>query len=197
MKKYLAIFLVFIAFTAKAQTPGEGFDVTHYEIHLTEIDFANQTLQAQTTVTLTASSTITSVVLELKTLTVNDVFSTEVVVSGYTHNDGILTINLASPLSADASASFTITYGGNTFNDGWGGILWSGNATNGYYVCNMGVGFTSIPHNLGKTWFPCVDNFTDKATYDVFVTVPNEMTAVCGGNLESIIDNGDGNQTVH
>ena len=95
-------------------------------------------------------------------------------------------------MAASASASFTITYGGNTFNESWGGIMW----TNGY-VCNMGVGFESIPHNLGKCWFPCVDNFTDKATYDVFVTVPTEKTAVCGGNLENDTDNGDGTHTVH
>ena len=61
----------------------------------------------------------------------------------------------------------------------------------------MGVGFESIPHNLGKCWFPCVDNFTDKATYDVYVTVPTTQTAVCGGNLVSDTDNNDGTHTVH
>ena len=197
MKKILAILLVFIAFFANAQTPGENIDVMHYEIHINNIDFSNHTLQAQTIVTLTAKAAITSFDLELKSLTVSAVTSNMANVSSFTQNGDILTINLTSPLSPNALASFTITYGGNTFNDGWGGILWSGNATNGYYVCNMGVGFESIPHNLGKTWFPCVDNFTDKASYDVYVTVPTEMTAVCGGNLESNTDNGDGTHTVH
>jgi hypothetical protein len=65
------------------------------------------------------------------------------------------------------------------------------------YVYNLGVGFDSQPHNLGKTWFPCVDNFTDKATYDVFVTVPNSDTeAICGGNYVGIIENGDGTYTL-
>ncbi|MBR6438195.1 MAG: T9SS type A sorting domain-containing protein [Bacteroidales bacterium] len=192
MKKILAIILVFVAFTANAQTPGENFDVMHYDIHLNELNFTSHTIQAQTTVTLTALSAINAINLELKSLIVNDVSSTDVSISGFTQNGDVLTINLASALAANASASFTITYGGNTFNESWGGIMW----TTGY-VCNMGVGFESIPHNLGKCWFPCVDNFTDKATYDVHVTVPNELTAVCGGNLESIIDNGDGNKTVH
>ena len=192
MKKILTFLLVFTALFANAQTPGENFDVNHYDIHLNEIDFTNHTLQAQTTVTLTALNATNSIELELKSLTVIDVSSTDVNVSGFTQNGDVLTINLASPLSPNALASFTITYGGNTFNESWGGIMW----TTGY-VCNMGVGFESIPHNLGKCWFPCVDNFTDKATYDVYVTVPNEMTAVCGGNLESIINNGDGTQTVH
>ena len=192
MKKLLAALCVFTALFANAQTTGENFDVNHYDIHLNEIDFTNHTLQAQTTVTLTALNATNSIELELKTLTVIDVSSTDVNVSGFTQNGDVLTINLASALAAGTTADFTITYGGNTFNESWGGIMW----TSGY-VCNMGVGFESIPHNLGKCWFPCVDNFTDKATYDVYVTVPNEMTAVCGGNLESIINNGDGTQTVH
>ena len=191
MKKLFTLILIFTALFANAQT-AENINVTHYEIHLNELDFTNHTLQAQTTVTLTALNATSTIELELKTLTVSAVTATGANVSDFSQDDDVLTINLASAMSANANASLTITYGGNTFNESWGGIMW----TTGY-VCNMGVGFESIPHNLGKCWFPCVDNFTDKATYDVFVTVPTEMTAVCGGNLESTIDNGDGTKTVH
>lgn len=193
MNKILTIILIFIAFLANAKTKiGENIDVTHYEIHIYEIDFTNHTLQAQTIVTLTTLSATNAIELELKTLTVSAVTSTDATISNFSQTGDVLTINLASSLAANATASFTITYGGNTFNESWGGIMW----TNGY-VCNMGVGFESIPHNLGKCWFPCVDNFTDKATYDVYVTVPNDLTAVCGGNLEGTTDNGDGTKTVH
>lgn len=193
MKKLLAIILVFTAICTTAKTKiGENIDMTHYEIHLNNIDFTNHTLDAVTTVTLTTTSAVNSIELELKALTVSDVTSNDASVSGFAQNGDVLTINLATALSANTTASFTISYGGSTFNDGWGGILWSGN-----YICNMGVGFTEVPHNLGKAWFPCVDNFTDKATYDVFVTVPTETTAVCGGNLISNTDNGDGTHTVH
>ena len=192
MKKLFTIILVFTTFFAYAQTPGENFDVTHYEIHLNNIDFTNHTLQAQTIMTLTAVNSTSTIALDLKTLTVSAVTATGANVSNFSQNGDVLTINLSSAMAANATASFTITYGGNTFNESWGGIMW----TNGY-VCNMGVGFESIPHNLGKCWFPCVDNFTDKATYDVFVTVPTEKTAVCGGNLENDTNNGDGTHTVH
>ena len=192
MKKLLSIILIFTALFANAQTPGENFDVTHYEIHINNFDFNSRTLQAQTIVTLTAHNTTSSIELELKTLTVNAVTSGEANVSNFSQANDILTINLASSLAANTTASFTITYGGNTFNESWGGIMWSGD-----YVCNMGVGFESIPHNLGKCWFPCVDNFTDKATYDVYVTVPTAMTSVCGGNFINDTDNGDGTHTVH
>ena len=55
MKKLLTIFFVFTLFFATAQNKiDENIDVTHYEIHLNNIDFTNHTLQAQTIVTLTA-----------------------------------------------------------------------------------------------------------------------------------------------
>ncbi len=192
MKKLLSIILIFTTLFAYAQTPGENINVTHYEIHLNNFDFTNHTLQAQTVVTLTALNAVNSFELELKSLNVTSVTSNDANVSSFAQSGDILSINLASALAANASASFTITYGGNTFNEDWGGVMWSGN-----YVCNMGVGFESIPHNLGKCWFPCVDNFTDKATYDVYVTVPTAMTAVCGGNLVNTVDNGNGTKTVH
>ena len=192
MKKLLSIILIFTTLFAYAQTPGENINVTHYEIHLNNFDFTNHTVQAQTIVTLTAVNSTNAIALELKSLTVSAVTATGANVSNFSQNGDILTINLASAMAAGATASFTITYGGNTFNEDWGGVMWSGN-----YVCNMGVGFESIPHNLGKCWFPCVDNFTDKATYDVYVTVPTATTAVCGGNLVNNVDNGNGTHTVH
>ncbi len=192
MKKLLSIILIFTTLFTYAQTPGENINVTHYEIHLNNFDFNNHTLQAQTIVTLTAVNSTNAIALELKSLTVSAVTATGANVSNFSQNGDILTINLASAMAAGATASFTITYGGNTFNEDWGGVMWSGN-----YVCNMGVGFESIPHNLGKCWFPCVDNFTDKATYDVYVTVSTAMTAVCGGNLVNTVDNGNGTHTVH
>ena len=193
MKKLLTIFFVFTLFFATAQNKiGENIDVTHYEIHLNNIDFTNHTLQAQTIVTLTALNATSTIELELKTLTVSAVTATGASVSNFSQSGNVLTINLASALAANASASFTITYGGNTFNESWGGVHWWGN-----YVYNLGVGFESIPHNLGKTWFPCVDDFTDKASYDLFVTVTNDKKAICGGNYINTVDNGDGTSTWH
>ena len=182
-----------------AQNPGENIDVTHYEIHLSNFNFTNRTLQGETYVTLNARSNTNTIVLELKTLTVSAVLceTTGYGINNWNQNGDLLTITLSETLSAGQTLTLDILYGGNTFNESWGGIMWTGNSTTNGYVCNMGVGFESIPHNLGKAWFPCVDNFTDKATYDVYVTVPTELSAVCGGVYEGTTDNGNGTTTVH
>lgn len=176
----------------QAQTAGENIDVTHYAIHVNELNFTNHTLQGETFIDLAATANVQQIILELKYLEVASVTATGTTVSGFSQDGDFLTINLASPLASGNTATLDIVYGGNTFNETWGGVEWWGD-----YVYNLGVGFDSQPHNLGKTWFPCVDNFTDKATYDVFVTTTNDKKAICGGNFVETTDNGNGTSTWH
>ncbi len=177
----------------KAQTPGENIDVNHYEIHIGGFDFANRTLQGETFVEFTATDRVPAVVLELKYLTVTEVDCDFVGVESFSQEGDFLTITFAEPIEATESATLDIVYGGNTFSETWGGVEWWGSD----YVYNLGVGFESQPHNLGKAWFPCVDNFTDKATYDVYVTATNDKKAICGGAFVETVDNGDGTSTWH
>ena len=178
--------------TIKAQTPGENIDVTHYEIHVWDFDFTNRTLQGEAIIDLTATANVSTIVLELKSLIVSDVACDFVGVESFSQDGDFLTVNLDEPLAAGENAILDVRYGGSTFSETWGGVEWWGD-----YVYNLGVGFDSQPHNLGKTWFPCVDNFTDKATYDVYVTVSNDKKAICGGNHIDTFDNGDGTSTWH
>ena len=193
MKRLFFSLALLLSFTiAQAQTAGENINVTHYAIHVNELDFTNRMLQGETFVDFTATANVQQIVLELKYLEVASVTATGATVSGFSQDGDFLTINLATPLASGNNATLDIVYGGNTFSESWGGVEWWGD-----YVYNLGVGFDSQPHNLGKTWFPCVDNFIDKATYDVFVTTTNDKKAICGGNFVETIDNGDGTSTWH
>ena len=192
MKKlFLLLSLTLLVPFAKAQTSGEGIDVTHYEIHLWDFDFANRTLQGEAFVSFTTTAEVQQMVLELKSLTVTDLACDYYNVVSFSQEGDFLTVNFDEPVAANQSAILDVRYGGSTFSETWGGVEWWGSDR----VYNLGVGFESQPHNLGKTWFPCVDNFTDKATYDVVITVPNGKKAICGGNLMNTFDNGDGTST--
>ena len=194
MKKTVLIVLLALGAVCRiqAQTPGEHFDVTHYEINLWGFDFSQRTLQGETFISFTTTEPTNTLVLELKRLTVSDVACDYYDVTGFSQSGDLLTVTFDEPLEANTSAILDVRYGGNTFNESWGGVHWWGN-----YVYNLGVGFDSQPHNLGKSWFPCVDDFTDKATYSLYLTVSNDKKAVCGGNLVNVFDNGDGTQSWH
>lgn len=195
MKYVLSLLLticLFFSASAKSNEIGKDIDVNHYEIHLKNFDLAEKSIEASTTITLTAINDIDIIELELRSLTVTSVTSEVVNVKDFSQKDDILSINLASTLAKDSKVSLTINYEGKTFNESWGGIHWSND-----YVYNLGVGFDSNPHNLGKTWFPCVDNFTDKASYDLYITIPEEMTSSCGGILSESVNNDNGTKTDH
>ena len=193
MKKLFLILSILLPFALKAQTPGENIDVTHYEIHLSDFDFTSRTLMGYAYVTVTTTAPTDTFVLELKSLNVTYVSSDGYSVNHFSQEGDLLVIVLDIPAPAGSTMTLYISYQGSTFSESWGGVEWWGTD----YVYNLGVGFDSQPHNLGKTWFPCVDNFTDKATYDLFITATNDKKAICGGNHIETIDNGDGSSTWH
>lgn len=187
----LTICLAFTSYS-KSNEIGDNIDVSHYEIHLNEINIAERTIDATTTITLKTLSSIDKIEFELKSLTVTSVTSNDVDVNDFSQDADVLSIEFDASVPSNSTISLTINYNGNTFNENWGGIHWSDD-----YVYNLGVGFDSQPHNLGKTWFPCVDNFTDKASYDLYITIPNDMLSSCGGLLTETYNNGNGTKTDH
>jgi len=194
------IFLLFILLFLKTITLGQVEDnkigdtihAIHYAIHLNEINTGNQTLDAFTRVEITPLvNNLQSIPLELKSLTVDSAF-VDNSKKTFSVQDEILRINLSTPVGTNDTLMVEVYYHGHPFHEDWGGFHFSGS-----YAFNLGVGFESIPHNLGKTWFPCIDDFTDRAKYDLFATVEDGKKAIGGGTLIDTIVNGDGTKTWH
>ncbi|MBG0781811.1 MAG: hypothetical protein H0S84_06055 [Bacteroidales bacterium] len=170
----------------------DTIDAIHYKIYLHEIDFENQSIQAETQLKLRPKMSLNRIPLELKALEVESVTSNDITIINFERNGDILHIHLAETLNETDTVTITMTYGGTTFHEAWGGFHFSGD-----YAFNLGVGFESNPHNLGKAWFPCVDDFKDRATYEVLITLPEELVGVAGGLLTEVTDAGNGLQTWH
>ncbi len=51
--------------------------------------------------------------------------------------------------------------------------------------------------DAARTWFPCNDHPSDRATYDFRLRVPEPLTAVASGQLLETIPNDDGTSTFH
>ncbi|MBL7899650.1 MAG: hypothetical protein JNJ99_14015, partial [Crocinitomicaceae bacterium] len=56
----------------------------------------------------------------------------------------------------------------------------------GYYY-NLGVGFESDPHNYGRVWHPCFDNFVERATYHFEILTDDGNTAYCNGTRDNVV----------
>lgn len=165
----------------------------HYEINVLAIDFQYGTITASTTVSLTPlSEPVDEASLEIIDLLVGDIWIEGQQITGFTQTDSLIIIPLPETLYPGDTLDVRIDYSGTPYHENWGGFHFAGE-----YAFNLGVGFEIIPHNLGKSWFPCIDNFTDRATYDLFCSLPEGKMAVGGGILSEITNNGNGTSTYH
>ena len=192
-------FFLFLFSFAQASLPrttsaSDSIDVVHYDIHLDTLQVGLQSIEAWTRVRFTpVVNGINQATLDLLMLTVDSItYGPAATPLSWTYNDTLLRINLLTTHNIGDTAELTVYYHGQPRRDPstFGGFYMTA-----AYVYNIGVGFQSDPHNFGRVWFPCKDNFTDKATYTVSARVLNGQRAVSGGTLQSEIPNGDGTTT--
>lgn len=165
----------------------DTIDILQYTLHLDVTDFAGQTISGVAEIDFEAKlPNVSTLSLDLLQLTIDDVL-----VSGssatYNYNDTLLTIQLPTALNQSDQETVEVHYHGQPQQDAsnWGGWYWNGN-----YAWNLGVGFAADPHNYGRVWHPCFDNFVERATYHMFVTTDSARTASCNGALVNVTDNG-------
>ena len=104
----------------------------------------------------------------------------------YTYNDTILKVNFVAPKNITDTSVFTVYYHGTPQIDatGWGGFYFD-NTQGAQYAYNLGVGFGAKPHNYGRVWFPCFDNFVERSKYEFNITSDTTRRAYCNGQLIS------------
>lgn len=173
--RILFIYLLAVSGHAQAQT-----DVVHYTIRLDSINFFQKTLAGHTTIRYTtAAQALDTIHLDLLKLNVDSVVTGNGAIS-FLYNDTLLSVPLQLQLLPGDTQIIDIYYRGAPQKDpsGWGGLYFSG-----LDMYNMGVGFESNPHNFGRSWFPCRDNFTDRASYNFEVITDTGFKAFCNGVL--------------
>ncbi len=189
-KILLVIALVTSLYPVSAQTQvSDSVDALHYNLYLDIGNNEANRIKGYTTVTLRLLQVCDSVDLELS---VSDIDS--VLVNGTATGYSYAVPNLKVPVSSNVGDTITVTVfyrkGQYIASGGWGGFYFDNNI---YY--NLGIAIYEYPHNMGKTWFPCRDNFYDKATYHFAITAKPQWKAICTGLKDSIITHSDGSST--
>lgn len=116
--------------------------------------------------------------LDLTALTVDSVIMGTSQLS-FSHPGEILGIDLPASIGTEDTINVTVHYGGDPIVDGSGfGGFYTGNI-----IYNLGVAFESVPHSYGRTWFPCLDNFTERNSYEFLVKTVGNKKAWCNGEL--------------
>lgn len=158
-----------------------GFDAVHYDIDLryqppaAPAPLTGQ-LNAVATVTIVPTRHLTSFDLDLRGLTVESVVVKNRPAS-FTREGDELVITPKTILPRGKAVDVVVTYGGAT-----GRPLDIEGALYGWVTTRDGAMVASEPDG-SMTWYPVSDHPTDKATYDVGVTVPEGLVAVGNGDL--------------
>jgi aminopeptidase N len=177
---YLLSALFFSLLSIRAQgLKSDTIDVVHYELHLSIMNFSAKNLDGYAILTLTPKmNPIAHIPIDLLALTVDSVKVNGQSVLSWARDDKTLRIPLPNPASIGDTLKVRIRYHGTPVVEpaGWGGFHF-----NSWIAYNLGVAFQADPHNYGRAWFPCVDDFIDRATYDYFITTESDKKAVCGG----------------
>ncbi len=186
----MAFFLIENAYAANIS---DTLHATKYHIYMDSINFSKKTITARTQIILKSKQdNVSSLTLNLLMLTCDSIKANGQKLA-FTHNKDILRINSPRTLAKDDSIIIMVYYHGNTFSE----VRFGGASFNGNCFYTTGVGIESIPHNLGRAWFPCIDEFTDKAVYDFDISPPNGYKAFCNGLQIATTTNPNGTFTYH
>lgn len=157
----------------------DTFDVLSYTINLDVSNYASYSLSAATTIHFEARMDgLSAIRFDLYNLVVDSVKWDETA-APYTYDGSILTVQSPALLNANDSASVTVFYHGQPYQDPvWGGFYFQSN-----YIYNLGIGLSTIPPNFGRVWYPCFDSFVERATYEYHVKSAGTYRAHCQGTF--------------
>jgi hypothetical protein len=196
-KRYSFFLLVLFTAYHPLQTRAaisDSLHVLHYDIHIDTLNFTAHTIQGSCNVLFEAKQNNPALLqLNLLHMIIDSVIVNNAV-TPYIYNDTLLLFPAPANFIQGDTVTASVFYHGAPVQDasGWGGFYFSST-----HAFNMGVGFASDPHNYGKAWFPCIDEFTDRSLYDFYITTSAGKKAFCNGILTDSISNPGNTVTWH
>ncbi len=155
------------------------YDVQHYDLSIS-LDLSTKTLSGNVSMIVHILDPLQTLTLNAskKTLTIDSAIVGKIRVL-FQHKDDALSIQLPTIVAASESVAINIYYHGiSTFQGEYDG--------GGVYFSSPDHVATISQPNFARTWFPCNDNPSDKATSTMSITVDSHLTAVSNGILKQI-----------
>ncbi len=159
----------------------DSMDILSYDIYLDLSEYQSQLLKADCNVEFKSKIAGQEILaLDLFNLAVDSVVYNQQLVS-FTHANQRLEITFPTSLNLVDTYNVHVYYQGTPEVDGsnFGGFDFASN-----YAYNLGVAFQYEPHNFGRSWFPCFDNFVERSKYTYRVMTTGGRTSYANGLLE-------------
>ena len=154
-----------------------GYDIIHYDIEL-DVEPSTNTISARTAITAQATDDLATFNLDLSGLEVLSV-AVDGADAGFSRSGHELTVEPASPLTAGSQFEVQVAYSGSPEATDDPGVEFF---TLGWQQQDDVI-YTASEPSGSMTWFPSNNHPTDKATYEIQITVPEGITAASNGLL--------------
>ena len=167
----------------------DSIDLLNYIIDLEVIDFASRHINGICTIEFELIEPSTAeMVLDLLQLSIDSIQINGTTVS-YEYDGDLITIPFTEPLDPEATHTVSISYNGTptVAASGFGGMAFEGGV-----AYNLGIGLGENPYNYGRSWFPCFDNFVERATFDLNIETADGRRAYCSGHFVEEVELPDG-----
>lgn len=176
------------------ETKTDSIDIVNYSISADITDFTSFQLYAHTRVLFRPLvNNISMIDLDIVGLTIDsikDPMGNTLTSTAYTLGRRI---DLGTSYDIGDTTWVEVFYHGHPISDpNFGGFYFTSQ-----FAYAVGIDIDDVPHNNGKTWYPCFDNFVEKATYDFHLTIPMTHMSSANGDLDSITFNPDTTKTEH
>ena len=158
----------------------DSFNISTYELDLDVTAYTYQQLVAHATIGLEVlDASAQDLWFDLVELTVDSIHINGVN-ADLAQTESQLHVELPETGWQTGTAyEIEVWYQGSPYQDPyWGGFYFVSD-----YIYNLGIGLTTIPPNFGKVWYPCFDNFVERAAYTYHVTSAGGRRAHCQGTL--------------
>lgn len=171
----------------------DTLDILHYDLSLNLRDMGNAQLSGTCRIDLVALLPGVNILhFDLLALTVDSVYANNTSLA-FAQSGESLFVVLSDALQAGDSLSVYVDYHGHPAQDAsWGGFYFASG-----YAYNLGVGFEAVPHNFGRVWFPCFDNFLERSSFSFHVLTTDIKQAYCNGLRTGIEDIGEDSLLTH
>lgn len=166
--------------SAEDNMRSDTIDVLNYHIDLEITNFSGRKIEGFCAVKFTPKmNNVGAISLDLLGMTIDSVMQNGAKLS-YQYQSPLLKVSLDGQYNIIDTTEIQIFYNGQVYPEaaGFGGFHFQGG-----YAYSIGVGFQTSPHNYGRSWFPCFDNFKERSTYSFDIKTPNGMVATCNGEL--------------
>jgi len=178
---------------SKIQYPGDTkIDITYYGLDLT-ITYQPKYITGRVMIdALVDTVSITNLFLDLRDNMIVDSVLLDASQLSFTRYDNKIDITLDRTYIQDEIISLVIYYQGLPSQTGFQSFKF-GTTYGGYPI----ISSLSEPYGA-PDWWPCKDSPADKAdSADIWLTVSTDLVPVSNGELQSVVNNGNGTHTYH